>query len=699
MAFNDRVLEEAQDASYPLLERLKFIAIVSSNLDEFFMVRVAGLERKARSTPDRKQDDGSKISDTLYQIREWTLQQKRHQSEVLKDVLGQLQKSGLFLQTEIGLEDKALIDFYTEKNPVPKINVVTGVEGLRNLLGGVIYVFVKLQNRLAILSLPDGMDRLLKLPPEIAKTVNHYVLGEKLLSATAQRYFPGETVLESFPFKVIRDADLKIDPDTEPEAMLSTIEIALSRRGRLPAVRLEVDAPSITDGALALSQALKLSQRSIYRYDSPLDLKILWRLYNHPDFAKLRFPAMAQPEGEVSPQITKVPDLVKILQGNDVLLHHPYDTFETIVKLLEAAAEDPAVVAIRQTLYRTGKDSSIVKSLIKAAQRGKAVSVLVELRARFDEATNISVVKELRKHGIKILKGIPDKKIHCKATQIIRREGGDVTSFVHVGTGNYNPETARLYTDLSLLTTHTSFGRDAEKLFKAFESGRMPRLFEVFVPAPEQLHKKLTLWVRNEARRAREGDKDARIIAKMNSLVDPKMCQELYAASQAGVKIDLIVRGTCVLRPGVVGVSENIRVISVVDKYLEHSRIYYFRNGGTSMVYLSSADWMPRNFYHRIEIAFPIEEPSLRDFVSGDLLEAYLKDNVKARLLLPDGRWVRKPVAEGEMRFHAQSYFEKLAKSHYKGTTLFDRFVKHKKEKPMPETLAVTPLAPVKSVQ
>jgi polyphosphate kinase len=303
--------------------------------------------------------------------------------------------------------------------------------------------------------------------------------------------------------------------------------------------------------------------------------------------------------------------------------------------------------------------------------------VLVELRARFDEATNIGLVKEFKKNGVKVLKGISDKKIHCKMTQIIRREGEDVTSVVHVGTGNYNPATARIYTDLSLLTTSTSFGRDVEKLFKSFESGRLPRLFEVFVPAPEQLHKKLTQWVRGEARRALEGDKDARIVAKMNSLVDPKMCEELYAASRAGVKIDLIVRGACVLRPGVAGVSENIRVISIVDKYLEHSRIYYFKNGDQPLVYLSSADWMPRSFHKRVEVAFPVEEFELKNYVRDFVLETYLKDNVKARELMPDGRWLRKKPKEGEAVFHAQEYFEKLAKSRYKGTPLSGRFIKY----------------------
>ncbi|MBK9295199.1 MAG: polyphosphate kinase 1 [Oligoflexia bacterium] len=669
MAFNDRVLEEAQDKGFPLLERLKFVAIVSSNLDEFFMIRVAGLERKAKQNPNFKQVDGSKAVDTLYQIREWTLAQKRKQAEVLKEVLSLLQKQDLNLQTEINTElDKDVI----LKFPHPKIQFFTNIDGFKSHPGGQIFVFVKLHDRFAVMSMPENTDRL------VVKNKHHFILAEKLMASAASYYFPNETVLEAFPFKIIRDADFKIAADIDPEELIPKIEAALQNRARLPAVRLEVDAASITDGALSLAKALKLPQRSIYRYDLPLDLRVLWRIHAHEDFDHLRFP---KNEEDVTPRSMKlVPDLVKLVEGHDILLHHPYDSFDIVVKLLESAAQDKNVVAIRQTLYRSGKNSPIAKALMDAAKAGKNVSVLIEFRARFDEDTNIKLAKEFKKCGIKVLKGMPDKKIHCKTTQIIRREGDEVTSYVHMGTGNYNPSTARSYTDLSMLTTHEGFGRDAEKLFKAFESGRLPRLFENFVTAPEQLHKKLTQWVRSEARRALDGDKTARIIAKMNSLVDPAMVAELYEASKAGVKVDLIVRGACVLRPGVVGLSENINVISIVDKYLEHSRIYYFKNGEHPLIYLSSADWMPRSFHRRIEIAFPVEEAELKTYVKDIILETYLKDNVKARVLQPDGRWLFKTKAQGEESFRAQEYFERLAKQRYKGTPLYGRFVKQKSD-------------------
>lgn len=667
MAFNDRVLEEAQDKNFPLLERLKFVAIVSSNLDEFFMIRVAGLERKAKINPNFKQEDGSKAVDTLYQIREWALAQKRKQAEVLKEILAELQKEGLYLQAEVD----PVVDLEIIKNfPQPKIQFFNNTDGFRSLPGGQIFVFVKLHDRFAIMSMPENTDRL------ILKSKYHYVLAEKLMAAAATYYFPNETILEAFPFKIIRDADFKISSDIDPEELLPRIEAALQSRAKLPAVRLEVDAASIADGALSLAKGLKLPQRSIYRYDLPLDLRVLWRIHSHEGFDKLRFPKTLEDNTPKSMKL--VPDFVKIVEGHDVLLHHPYDSFDIVVKLIESASQDKNVIAIRQTLYRTGKDSPIVKALIEAAKAGKSVSVLVELRARFDEDTNIKLVKEFKKYGIKVLRGTPDKKIHCKTTQIVRRTDDEVTSYVHMGTGNYNPSTARSYTDLSLLTTHEGFGRDAEKLFKAFQNGRMPRNFENFVTAPEQLHKKLTQWVRNEAKRAKEGDKNARIIAKMNSLVDPTMVAELYAASKAGVKIDLIVRGACVLRPGVVGLSENIKVISIVDKYLEHSRIYYFKNGEHPMIYLSSADWMPRSFHKRIEIAFPIEENELKNYVKDIILETYFKDNVKARVLQPDGRWLFKVRGANEEVFRAQEYFEKLAKLRYKGTSLYGRFVKQK---------------------
>jgi len=671
LAFNDRVLEEAQDERYPLLERLKFISIVSSNLDEFFMIRVAGLERKVKRIPRIRGDDGVPLEDILSQIRDWVLAQKTKQGNVLKAILDKLRTEGLYLQNQILPSDTPLIENVKFLLPEVKVQVFTKLDALQQLAGGKIFVFVRLKDRFAILSLPENMDRLILLPPHLAQAPLHYVLSEKLLVSAAHFYFENETLLEVFPFKLIRDADVKIDPDTDPEDLLTIVEEAIQSRARQTVVRLEVDAPNIADGALLLSNAFKLNTRSVYRYDVPMDLKILWRLYHLDQLERLKFP---EKEGIIDEYLQRVPDLVKLIRGQDILLHHPYDSFETVVRLLEAAAQEKQVVAIRQTLYRTNKNSPIVAALIEAAKRGKSVTVFVELRARFDEAQNIQLAKELKKYGVKVLLGYPDKKIHCKLTQILVKDKKEITSFVHIGTGNYNPSTARLYTDLGLLTSDKSFGRDAEKVFKFIQGGRLPKNFESFISAPIQLHKSLLEWIRNETKRAKRGDKNARVIAKINSLVDQELVTALYAASQAGVKIDLIVRGICVLKPGVPGLSENIRVISIVERYLEHSRIYYFQNGDHPQAYLSSADWMPRNFHTRLEIAFPIYDGDLKRYVRDVILENLLKDNQKARQLMPDGQWVLIQAGPNEAPHRAQEIFERLAKDNYKGTPLFSRF-------------------------
>jgi len=615
------------------------------------------------------------VDENLYQIREWVLAQKNKQGMVLREVMALLKEQGVYLQTQIVPTDHGILENARKLLPDIKIQTFTKAESFNQLAGNNIFAFARFKDRFAVLSLPDQFDRLIKLPAELAQTKNHFVLAEKLLVAAASQYFPGETVLEVFPFKLIRGADVKIDADTDPEDLLTTVEEALLARAKLPVVRLEVDSPSLSDGALFLANAFKLHSRSVYRYDVPLDLKVLWRIHQLEGFEALRF----KPSG-TGQEFNKrgAPDLIKAISQQDLLLHHPYDSFETVVKMLGAAAKDKNVTTIRQTLYRTNKGSPIVAALIEAAKQGKRVTAFVELRARFDEAHNIQLAKELKKYGVKVLQGYADKKIHCKLTQILRRENGELKSYVHIGTGNYNPNTAQLYTDLGLMTVSQSFGRDAEKIFKSIESGRFPRKMESFITAPVELHRKLIQWIRDETKRAKSGDTNARIVAKINSLVDTELVQALYKASQAGVKIDLIVRGICVLRPGVPGLSENIRVISIVERYLEHSRIYYFQNGLHPLIYLSSADWMPRNFHERLEIAFPITDGDLKKYLRDVVLENYLRDNQKARILMPDGGWVHLQPQPNEAPHRAQETFERLAAENYKNTPLFSRFVLQK---------------------
>ncbi|MCC6277929.1 MAG: polyphosphate kinase 1 [Oligoflexia bacterium] len=671
MAFNDRVLEEAHDTKYPLLERLKFVSIVSSNLDEFFMIRVAGLEKKLARKTQSKSPDGLKIEDVLGQIREWALDQKSRQAKALSEILELLKTEKIYLQTTLeGATESFLAD---ARELLPKIERVTvkSPEVFQQLEGGKIYVFVRLQDRIEILSLKKPEDRLIRLPSKLSQVTHHFVLAERLIVALTGVIYKGEPVLEAFPFKLIRDADVEIDPNIDPDELIISVEQAIQTRKKLSVVRLEVDAPSISDGALALANSHKLPARSVYRYDSPLDLKILWKFLEIQGFEHLKFPSWV---GHNPGQLDKIPDLIRVIRQKDLLLHHPYDSFDTVVAILQAAAGDSKVTEIRQTLYRTSLNSPVIDALIQAAKNGKKVSVMIEFRARFDEERNIGLAKELKKHGVKVLKGFSDKKIHCKLTQILRNEDSGVRSYVHVGTGNYNPSTARLYTDLAVLSCNEDFGADAENVFKAFESGKVPsRGFKSFVVAPIGLRNRLMSWIDAEIEHAKQG-RPARIVAKINALVDVEVAEALYRASAAGVKVDLIVRGACILRPGVPGLSENIRVVSIVGRYLEHSRIYYFENGGDHLVYLSSADWMHRNLQNRFEIAFPVNDSQLKEFIAKVILETYLQDNQKARVLQPDGHWQRRVPDSTEQHITAQDVFSRLAGKRYEGTSLYARF-------------------------
>lgn len=662
MAFNERVLEEALDQSFPLLERLKFVAILSSNLDEFFMVRVAGLERRVRKRPGAREPDGLPTDQVLHQIRDLALDQKARQGVVLRELLMALKKQGVFLETQLTPSEEHLKLAKSSLKDV-KVQTFKNIENFNTLPGGQIFVFVRLEKRFGVLSFPQGMDRLISVPKKHAQAPKHFLLAEKLAVAAAQSFFPKERVIEAFPFKVIRDADFDLDPTVDPDELMGVVESGIKQRKKLPVVRLEIDSPFLSDGALALANTFKVHSRSIYRYDVPMDLKILWRLIGMKEIEHL---TLKDPERE---NLDVMPSL---LEGKEILLHHPYDSFDTLEKLLEAAADDKQVMEIRQTLYRTKFDSRLVKALIRAAKKGKVVRVYVELRARFDEERNIDLVKHLKQHGVKVLKGFADKKIHCKLTQILRHEDGEKKSYIHVGTGNYNPTTARVYTDLGLLTSDKVMGEDAERVFKSIQNRNIHQKYQLFVTAPNQLQKNLLEWIKRERKNASKG-KPARIIAKINALVDPKIVEALYVASNAGVKIDLIVRGACVLRPGIPKISDNIRVISIVDHYLEHSRIYYFQNGDKPRVYLSSADWMPRNLHSRIEVAFPILDKSLQKFIVETILETYIKDNQKARMLRPDGSWERVQPKKGELKIHAQRVFESLARKGYRGTALSNR--------------------------
>jgi polyphosphate kinase len=479
--------------------------------------------------------------------------------------------------------------------------------------------------------------------------------------------FPDREVIEAFPFKIIRDADLRYRPDDE-ESLEDQIIQAVQGRTRARVVRLEVDAPHYSEGALFLASSLRLDSAALYRFNMPLDLRSLATLYNLDSFQRLRYPPI-QPE--IPPLLVGV-NIFDSIRARDVLLHHPYDSFDVIVGFLQAAAADPAVTHIRHTLYRTSRESPIVEALKDAAKRGKKVTVYIEIKARFDELNNVKWAEELRKAGAKVARPLSGYKVHCKLTQVLRKENDQTVSYLHLGTGNYHPGTAKQYTDIGLLTADPALGNEISVYLQGMANRQTHIDLDQIMAAPTNLEPGFLKLIREETDIQRRGGK-GHIIAKMNALVDPGIIDALYAASNAGVKIELLVRGICCLRPGVKGWSENIKVVSVVDRFLEHSRVYYFRADGAKKVFLSSADWMPRNLYARYELAFPIKDPILKKYLRDVVLATSLADNEKAWLLKSDGTYARVEHGPNAKKVRSQFLFEEMAKNRYKGTILAGR--------------------------
>ncbi|MBI5244920.1 MAG: polyphosphate kinase 1 [Elusimicrobia bacterium] len=665
LSFNERVLEEAADPSVPALERLRFAAIVSSNLDEFFMIRVAEIANLARRFPARRFADGMRARQVLAQIRERVLRQKGRQAEVLKEILSALAREGIVILTDF-TADRSLDRELRAHLPQIQLIVRRSSEPLPRLHGGGIQVFVRFPREYAVLHIIDREARLIRLPS--SGHAQRFALAERWLSDRAQEFFPGREVVEAFPFKVLRDADLRYRPDDE-ETLEEQIVSAVERRGRAKIVRLEVDSPEYSEGAMFLATALGVDSAGIYRFDLPLDLRTLATVYGAKTGARLHY-APIRPQ---TPEPLRRPqEIFAVLRRHDVLLHHPYDSFDIVVKFLERAARDPRVTHIFHMVYRTSRASPIMEALKEAARRGKQVTAYIEIKARFDEINNVRWAAELRKAGVRVVRPLGGYKVHSKLTQVLRQEGGAAVSYLHLGTGNYHPGTARQYTDLGLLTCDETLGREVTAYCEALAGRRSLPAFDDLLVAPKNLHSEILRLTREETRIQRAGG-SGHVIAKMNSLVDPDIIDALYEASAAGVKVDLLVRGICCLRPGMPGLSENIRVLSVVDRFLEHSRIFYFRSGGKRKVYLSSADWMPRNFYSRFETAFPIKDPALKKYIREVILANGLADNVKGWALRPDGAYARvqRPSSADEIR--SQFVFEVLAGKHYRDTILEHR--------------------------
>jgi polyphosphate kinase len=656
LEFNGRVLEEAEDPSNPALERLKFATIVASNLDEFVMVRVAALKNELEEGETAPDSAGLSPAQQLQRIAE-----KSHElvarlyAALLGEVLPALADRGVRLLSVAGLDaaGRAAAERHFRDEVLPAltplaIDAARPFPMLSSLSLNVAALLTPLENqaepRLAVVQLPSRLRRLVRLPTEGSP----FVLLDDVIQAEIAALFPGQSVLETAAFRVARDAELELD-DEGGRGFLEAVEEELKNRRRSRVVRLEVEAKAGEDLVSDLARRLELGPEDIYRVPGLLDPRALFTLYELPALEELRDPPLKPVALLDESACSRIFDRI---DAGDLLLHHPYDSFDPVVAFVAQAAEDPDVLAIKQTLYRTSGDSPLVRALARAADSGKQVTVLVELMARFDEQSNIRWARSLEQAGAHVIYGVRGYKTHAKACLVVRRGKQGIRRYVHLGTGNYNDRTARLYTDFGLMTADPEIGRDASAFFNALTGYSDPPGMKKLVMAPTQLRERILALIRRETRRAGSGQAGL-IQAKMNSLVDEDIIRTLYEASRAGVRVRLNVRGICCLRPGLKGVSETIEVVSIVDRFLEHARIYHFHNGGDDEVYLSSADWMPRNLDRRVELQFPLEAPEARS-KALHALEAPFQDNVKARWLQPDGSYKRRRAAKGEEPFRLQ---------------------------------------------
>ncbi|HET7599181.1 MAG TPA: polyphosphate kinase 1 [Gemmatimonadales bacterium] len=664
LEFNRRVLHEAQDARTPLLERLKFLAIFSSNLDEFFQVRVAGLKQQLAAGIVERTADGMTPEDQLRVISATVRELcRQHRQCLMQEVIPALAAQGVHLEMRVPnlpAADREHIDRYFQTNVFPVLTPLAVDPGhpfpyISNLSLSLAVVLrgADGEERFARVKVPKILPRWVPLT-----TPNRFVPLEQVIGANLDMLFPGVEIVGWHTFRITRNTDLRIEDSDEAEDLLSLIQEEVRNRRFAEVVRIEVHAsmpPSLRQLLLAEfseeqeQPATPLTQDDVYEVMGLLDTADLLSL------ASLDIPALRDPPFHpgTQPRLAGNRNIFDVIREGDVLLHHPYDSFATSVeRFIQAAADDPDVVAIKLTLYRTGGDSSIARTLAHAAERGKQVAVLIELQARFDEENNIIWAQRLEDVGVHVSYGVAGLKTHAKLSLVVRREGDTMRRYVHIGTGNYNPKTARLYTDFGLLTDDAALGADLTDLFNVLTGFASPAGYRKLIVAPRGMRDRFLEMIRREMRHQVSG-RPARIFAKMNALVDPDIIAALYEASRAGVPIDLIVRGICCLRPGLPGVSENIRVISIVGRFLEHSRAYYFLNGGQEEVYIGSADWMPRNFDRRIECVLPIDDPAHRQTIRS-LLELMWGDNRQAWELRPDGSYVqrRPPTPEAERSTH-----------------------------------------------
>jgi len=659
LEFNRRVLAQAEDTTIPLLERLKYLCIVSSNLDEFFEIRVAGLKEQTKLGVSTTSVDGLTAQQTLQLVRKQAHQLIERKYQLFNsDIVPALAEQGIkFLRrTQWNDAQKAWVKdfFFREVMPVLTPIGLDPAHPFPRVLNKSLNFAVELQGKdafgrnsaRAIVQAPRVVPRTIKMPAEISGCENGFVFLSSILHAHVGELFSGMEVLGCFQFRVTRNSNLFVD---EEEAK----NLRISLQGELPqrhfgdAVRLEIADNCSPLIAELLLKEFNLAPEDLYRVQGPVNLV---RLMGIPDLVTredMKFPAFVPSLPGILQK--KGSDMFKVMRKNDVLLHHPFQSFKPVIDFIQQAAGDPKVVTIKQTVYRTGADSALMEALITAAQRGKEVTVVVELLARFDEEANINWATRLEEVGAHVVYGVVGHKTHAKMLMVVRKEDGKLRRYVHLGTGNYHPRTARLYTDFGLFTCNEMVCADVNEVFNQITSLGKARALNHLWQSPFSMHLEVLRAIQNEVRIAQTG-KRAHIIAKMNALLEPETINALYEASQAGVKIDLIVRGVCALRPGVKGLSENIRVRSVIGRFLEHTRIFYFRNNLKHNVYLSSADWMDRNFFRRIEVCFPVLEKKLKKRVIDEGLKIYLKDNCQAWDMDSKGHYRQKNPRRAEKK-------------------------------------------------
>ncbi len=660
LEFNDRVLEEALDERNPLLERLKFIAIYGTNLDEFFMIRIAGLMQQTAAEVHKRSDDGLLPEQQLGLVSRRVNRSLARMTECLENQLfPALERHGIRILGYDRLDSatrRAMRRYFDERVfPVLTPLAIDKSHPFPYISNLSLSLAVELDEPgaaeqgapvLARVKVPGSLPRF--VPLDAPPGQRWFVLIEDLIAHNLEALFPGMRVKAAYTFRVTRDADLDLQED-EADDLLQAIESELRRRRFGEPVRLEIEAGMPDALRDKLLEALELDPADCFAIDGMMGTSDLWTLVNvdEPDLHDPPF----------TPSIPKrlhgQTDMFAVIREGDVLLHHPYESFDPVVQFVQQAANDPDVLAIKQTLYRTSGNSPVIAALLEAAENGTQVAALIELKARFDEENNIHWARQLERVGAHVIYGLPNLKTHAKVTLIVRNEPDGIRRYMHFGTGNYNDKTARVYTDLSLFTCRADLGSDATQLFNALTGFSKADTYEQLMVAPTSLRTGFEELIDRETEHARAG-RPSGIVAKLNAISDAGIVQRLYAASRAGVPIDLIVRGMCVLRPGMPGVSETIRVRSIVGRFLEHSRMYAFENGGEREVYIGSADWMGRNLDRRVETVVPVLDPVLADVIRTDILDVLLADNVKTRVLHSDGSYERRGVLPGETRVDAQ---------------------------------------------